>query len=231
MILARIGLAVLVLTLAACATPPRYTPLADESGNQVTRVNSESGKPYVLSAAQSSRVAVEQADFAYQGATFNIKVISDAPNLVTFGPGDITVKQGGNARTVLGKAELETAVQAKNESAQKMQTVQEVLAATQQILGAFMPANSPYSGLAAQQIATSQQSLALSRSQTKQTDADSKALTSATGQTHLDNVTIGPGATVSGLVTVSDAQAEGPLEFTIRVGADQHVVRFNVSTQ
>jgi hypothetical protein len=225
----RLCLVVCAAALAGCGTPPLYTPLADTSGNQVLRTNNESGKPYVLSAAPNSRVAVEQADFQHEGATFNIKVVSDFPNLVTFGPAEITVTQGGRTRTVLGKVEMDRVAKAKAESAQRSAMITETLSVFQQVLGAAMPANAPQASLAQQQIASGRQSAAMSRASADQTTADMRALSGAVAKTHLATATVAPGSMVSGLVTIGDANGDGPLDFVIRVGADRHTIRFDVS--
>jgi hypothetical protein len=225
----RLCLAICVVTLAGCGTPPVYIPLVDSSGNQVLRTNNESGKPYILSAAPTSRVALEQAEFQHEGATFNIKVVSDFQGLVTFGPAEVAVMQGGRPRTVLGKVEMDKILKAKAESAQRTATITQTLSIFQQVLGAAMPANSPQASLAQQQIASGRQSAAMSRASADQTIADTKALSGAVAKTHLNTVTVAPGNVVSGLVTVSDAKADGPLDFVIQVGADRHTIRFDVS--
>ena len=213
--------------LVACGSQPiQYTPLANNAGSQAIKVNSQTGKQFILSSEGSSRVAVEQASFPYKGVTFNVKVASDSSTDVSFGTFNISASQGGKNLDVLGKTEMDAAIEARNREMQQTAAMMAVMAGVSSALSSRIPANSPYASSAAAQDAATAQAMATMQTAVQQTSADSQSLSGAVSKTHLSNVTIGPGKVANGLITIPELDRSKPIDLLISVGKEIHNISF-----
>jgi hypothetical protein len=224
-------LSVLALfVVAACATPSRnYTPVVQDPDRQTVRPNTRTGAPVLLSSLERSRVAVMQVNiprYTQWGTNFDLKFMNiDIPNL-RIDAANVTAEQAGARRPVLGRREVDAAIQASNDRMQAMSMAVGMLGALNVGMAAARP--SPTSSLAA---STAMQSVMVSSMTTQSFVASNTALSDVVADTHLGSVSLPPQSMANGLIAIGELEGTAPLDLTIQLGGETHRFRFQLAAE